>query len=119
MRNTRHVTRAGCLYPWYSLGVFNTHEFYEAIVEWFEETKSEEDKRLVDDLLLWWNRSVCQPFRIIIAANWKVQEGIRTNICFPDSARPLCSEVCGEVAEDVPYHYWWPDCRIVQPMYYV
>ena len=55
----------------------------------------------------------------IIAANWKVQEGVQTNICFPDSVRPLCSEVCGEVAEDMPYHYWWPDCCIVQPMYYV
>ncbi|KAN0087919.1 hypothetical protein V8E55_006540 [Tylopilus felleus] len=37
-------------------GVFNTHEFYEVIVEWFEEIKTEKNKNLVDNLLLWWNR---------------------------------------------------------------
>ena len=37
-------------------GVFDINEFYKVIVEWFEETKTEEDKKLVDDLLLWWNR---------------------------------------------------------------
>jgi len=37
-------------------GVFDTHEFYEAIVEWFKEAKTEEDKKLVEDLLLWWSR---------------------------------------------------------------
>ena len=64
--------------------MFDTHEFYEAIVEWFEETKTEEDKKLVGDLLLWWSRQVRQPFCIIVGANRKVQESIRTNICFSD-----------------------------------
>ena len=37
-------------------GVFDIHEFYEVIVEWFEEAKTEEDKKFIDEVLLWWNR---------------------------------------------------------------
>lgn len=34
-------------------GVFDINEFYDVIVEWFEETETKEDKKLVDNLLLW------------------------------------------------------------------
>ena len=64
--------------------MFDIHKFYEVIVEWSKETKTEEDKRLVEDLLLWWSRQVHQPFCIIVDANQKVQEGIQANICISD-----------------------------------
>lgn len=100
-------------------GVFDINEFYEVIVEWFEETKTEEDKKLVDYLLLWWNRWV-SAISHHVGANWKVQESVQANICLSDWLRSFHSKVCGEVAEDAPYcHYWWPNCHIVPSMYYI
>ncbi|KAI9570979.1 hypothetical protein HD554DRAFT_2241052 [Boletus coccyginus] len=39
-------------------GIFNTDEFYNTIMEWFEGAEQEEDKKYVAELLLWWNRMV-------------------------------------------------------------
>ncbi|KAH0834940.1 hypothetical protein J3R83DRAFT_10633, partial [Lanmaoa asiatica] len=37
-------------------GMFSCHDFYNAIVEWFEEISTEDERKFVAELLLWWNR---------------------------------------------------------------
>ena len=36
--------------------VFNMQEFYDVIMEWFEETTTEVEHKFIQELLLWWNR---------------------------------------------------------------
>ncbi|KAF8130988.1 hypothetical protein EV363DRAFT_1331056 [Boletus edulis] len=39
-------------------GIFNHSQFYNSIVNWFEDTEDAEEKAFVDNLLLWWNRKI-------------------------------------------------------------
>ena len=79
--------------------------------------KTKEDKKFIDEILLWWNRWVLLPFRVINGSNWRVQDGIWTDLLFLDWTRWIHSEVCGEVAEEVPCCYWWTNCCLDQTLY--
>ena len=46
--------------------MFNCHDFYNVIVEWFEETSTENECKFIAELLLWWNRQVIDPTCMII-----------------------------------------------------
>ncbi|KAF8427561.1 hypothetical protein L210DRAFT_961538 [Boletus edulis BED1] len=45
------------LRPWRLVyGLFDHTKFYDNIVSWFEDTRDVEEKKFVDELLLWWNK---------------------------------------------------------------
>ncbi|KAN0086209.1 hypothetical protein V8E55_007343 [Tylopilus felleus] len=37
-------------------GIFDTHKFYDVIVDWFEGAEDEDDRKFIEELLLWWSR---------------------------------------------------------------
>lgn len=37
-------------------GIFDTHKFYDVIVDWFEGAEDEDDWKFIEELLLWWSR---------------------------------------------------------------
>ena len=62
--------------------IFNSHKFYDVIVEWFEGSKTSEDQSAINKLLLWWNRHVPQLLCSTTGTEQQVQDNIQTNIFF-------------------------------------